>query len=243
MMFEIMNLSYSVQGETVLKDITMSFPDRKVSALLGVSGSGKSTILKLLVGLLQPQQGRILFANEELQSLKIQEVSRRMGYMTQNGGLFPHLNLADNISLMARYLKWSPSAIRSRLDELLQMTQLESGLLSRFPQQVSGGQRQRASLARTLMLDPSVILLDEPLGALDPLTRYDLQVDLGDIFKRLGKLVVLVTHDLREAAQLADRIHVLHEGRIVQSGGFKELQATDDPFVQRFVRAYFRDHN
>jgi len=241
-MFEIMNLSYSVQGQPVLQDITISFPDGKVSALLGVSGSGKSTILKLLVGLIQPQQGRILFAKEELQSLDIQEVRRRLGYMTQNGGLFPHMNLAENISLMARYLKWSPSAIQSRLDELLQMTQLDSGLLSRYPQQVSGGQRQRASLARTLMLDPAVILLDEPLGALDPLTRYDLQVDLKDIFKRLGKLVVLVTHDLQEAAHLADTIHVLHEGKIVQSGGFSELQnKTENPFVQRFFRAYFRD--
>jgi osmoprotectant transport system ATP-binding protein len=163
---------------------------------------------------------------------------RRLGFVVQGGGLFPHLTAAGNAALMARYTRWEEPRIRARLDELAQLVRLPLELLSRFPAQLSGGQAQRVSLMRALMLDPDVLLLDEPLGALDPITRYELQDDLHAIFARLRKTVVLVTHDLAEAAFFGDRIALMREGRIVQLGTLRELsQAPADPFVTRFLQA------
>jgi osmoprotectant transport system ATP-binding protein len=161
-----------------------------------------------------------------------------MGYVIQEGGLFPHLTAAANVALMARYLRWKRPAIQRRLAELAELTQLPLPSLQRLPTELSGGQRQRVSLMRALMLDPDVLLLDEPLGALDPMIRYDLQQDLRRIFQQLHKTVVLVTHDLGEAAFLGDTLVLLREGRIVQQGSPEQLvQHPRDGFVERFVRA------
>jgi osmoprotectant transport system ATP-binding protein len=161
-----------------------------------------------------------------------------MGYVIQDGGLFPHLDVRSNVALMARYLGWDEQRIDKRLEELIALTHFPRDGITRFPAEISGGQRQRVSLMRALMLDPHVILLDEPLGALDPLIRADLQSELRSIFRSLGKTVVMVTHDLAEAAYFADTIILLRDGRIAQLGSYRDLlERPADDFVERFVRA------
>jgi osmoprotectant transport system ATP-binding protein len=165
----------------------------------------------------------------------------QMGYVIQNGGLFPHLTARRNVTMMARYLKWKRSEIEARLLELAELTQFPPDGLDRYPVQLSGGQKQRLALMRALMLDPKVLLLDEPLGALDPIIRFDLQTDLKRIFQRLRKTVVLVTHDLDEAEYFGDSIVLMREGRIVQQGSIHEMiDAPIDPFVTHFIHAQRR---
>jgi osmoprotectant transport system ATP-binding protein len=163
---------------------------------------------------------------------------RRMGYVVQGGGLFPHLTAGANAALMARYLGWDERRTALRLEELAALARLPTERLKRYPSQLSGGEAQRVSLMRALMLDPDVLLLDEPLGALDPITRRELQEDLRDAFRRVRRTVVLVTHDLGEAAFFAGRVALLREGRVVQEGTFDELvRSPRDEFVTRFVNA------
>src|SRR2546428_256681 len=185
---------------------------RSTLALIGPSGCGKSTLLRLVVGLLTPERGSIRIAGTPMRPETRLELQRRMGYVIQEGGLFPHLTAAENVALVARDLGWPDARIGARIQELLELTQIPRELLDRFPAQISGGQRQRVALMRALMLDPELLLLDEPLGALDPMIRSELQADLRSIFTKLGKTVVLVTHDLGEAGYLGDTIVLLREG-------------------------------
>ncbi len=165
----------------------------------------------------------------------------QMGYVIQDGGLFPHLTARRNVTLMARYFKWRRSEVEARLSELAELTQFPPDGLDRYPVQLSGGQKQRLALMRALMLDPKVLLLDEPLGALDPIIRFDLQTDLKRIFQKLRKTVVLVTHDLDEAEYFGDSTVLMREGRIVQQGSIHEMvNAPVDPFVTRFIHAQRR---
>jgi osmoprotectant transport system ATP-binding protein len=206
-------------------------------ALIGPSGGGKSTLLRLLLGLLAPDAGEVRLGGAPLADDPA--VRRRFGYVVQGGGLFPHLTAAGNAALVARHLGWDRGRIAARLEELAGLTRLPRDGLARFPAELSGGQAQRVSLMRALFLDPEVLLLDEPLGALDPITRAELQDDLRRAFRELGKTVVLVTHDLAEAAYLARRLVVLRGGRVLQDGTLRELvEAPSDPFVSRFVRAH-----
>ena len=178
------------------------------------------------------------FSGTEVTPANAEGLRRKMGYVIQDGGLFPHLTAEANVTLMARHIGWPRERIEPRLAELLGLTQLARDTLGRFPAQLSGGQRQRVSLMRALMLDPDVLLLDEPLGALDPMIRSDLQEDLARIFRSLAKTVVLVTHDLGEAAYLGEHLVLLREGRTVQQGTLAELAgAPAEPFVERFLRA------
>jgi osmoprotectant transport system ATP-binding protein len=161
-----------------------------------------------------------------------------MGLVLQGGGLFPHLSVEDNAALVARYLGWDDRRVAARLQALLERVQLPASVLPRYPAELSGGQRQRVSLLRALMLEPALLLLDEALGALDPITRSELQEDLRGTFQALGTTVVLVTHDLGEAAYLGDALVLLREGRVVQSGTAEDLvRRPADDFVERFVRA------
>jgi osmoprotectant transport system ATP-binding protein len=161
-----------------------------------------------------------------------------MGYVIQDGGLFPHLDARGNVALMARHIGWEPERVAERLAALCELTRFPREALTRFPAQLSGGQRQRVSLMRALMLDPDALLLDEPLGALDPMIRSELQADLRQIFTHLHKTVVVVTHDIGEAGFLADELVLLRDGRILQRGTLSELiSAPADPFVTRFVNA------
>ena len=208
------------------------------TVLIGPSGCGKTTLLRLMLGLITPDAGRVLFRGVPITPGNIRELRTRMGYVVQDGGLFPHLTAAENVCLMARHLGWPRAKTDQRLEELGNLVRLPMATLTRTPAEMSGGQKQRVALMRALMLDPELLFLDEPLGALDPLVRADLQDDLAAIFKARGKSVVLVTHDLAEAAFFGRVIVLLQEGRIVQRGSIVDLvQRPADPFVTRFVNA------
>jgi osmoprotectant transport system ATP-binding protein len=210
----------------------------ETTVLIGSSGSGKSTLLRIVLGLIKPDAGTVAVDGTPMCDDTVLSLRRRMGYVIQDGGLFPHLDARHNASLLAHFLGWNDPRIEARLAELCELTHLPVEALDRYPAQLSGGQRQRVSLMRALVLDPEVLLLDEPLAALDPMIRSELQTDLRDIFQALGKTVVLVTHDIGEAAYFGDRIVLLHEGSIVQQGAFDDLMnAPADPFVTRFINA------
>ena len=237
-MFELHSVTKRYDGGPALDDVGLVLPAGQTTVLVGPSGCGKTTLLKLLVGLLTPDAGTVEFHGEALTRANVLLLRRRMGYVIQEGGLFPHLSARRNVTLMAEYLGWRPESVAARVDELAALVQLPAELLARYPAQLSGGQRQRVALMRALMLDPEALLLDEPLGALDPMIRYELQEELRDIFRRLRKTVVLVTHDMAEAAFFGDRIVLLRDGRIVQLGTVDDFtRRPADPFVTRFLRA------
>ncbi len=237
-MFELQSVTKRYREAPALQDVTLVLPAAQTTVLVGPSGCGKTTLLKLLVGLLAPDTGTVKFDGEAVTRANVLLLRRRMGYVIQEGGLFPHLSARRNVTLMAEYLGWDAARTAARVDELAGLVRLPADLLARYPAQLSGGQRQRVALMRALMLDPEALLLDEPLGALDPLIRYDLQEELREIFRRLRKTVVMVTHDMAEAAFFGDRIALLRDGRIVQLGAADEfVRRPADPFVTRFLRA------
>ncbi|MCG8586489.1 MAG: ATP-binding cassette domain-containing protein [Pirellulales bacterium] len=237
-MLDFENVSKQYAGRTVLEPLDVKFEREKTYVLLGTSGCGKSTILKLALGLIAPDSGIVRFDGEALRDENMLAVRRRVGYVIQRGGLFPHMTAADNATLVARFLRWSQDRLEERLSQLAELVQISRGDLDRFPAQLSGGQQQRVGLMRALMLEPDVLLLDEPLGALDPMIRSDLQGDLRRIFRTLNKTVVLVTHDLDEAAFFADEVLLMSDGRVVQRGTIADLvDAPADPFVAQFVNA------
>ena len=233
----------------VLEDVTKRYPgtprpavdgvsltvaEGETLALIGPSGCGKSTLLRLMLGLIEPDAGTVRFGNES----SVRGRRRRSGYVIQDGGLFPHLTARGNVELRSKLDGEDAVARKSRIEELCDLTNFPRDGLGRYPVELSGGQRQRVALMRALMPDPPVLLLDEPLGALDPMVRADLQRDLRDIFRRLNKTTVLVTHDLAEAAYFADRIVLLREGQIEQEGTAADLRdrpATD--FARQFMTA------
>ncbi len=180
-MIELNGVSKSYGGSVVLAKLDLAIAAGETAVLIGPSGCGKSTLLRLMIGLVAADTGTIRIAGKELAPATILEVRRRLGYVIQDGGLFPHLTARGNVSLLARYLGWDTERINSRLAELAELTHFPSEALDRFPAQLSGGQKQRVSLMRALFLDPEVILLDEPLGALDPMVRAELQTDLRDL--------------------------------------------------------------
>ncbi len=216
----------------------LQVPGGETLVLIGPSGCGKSTLLRLIAGLIQPGSGSITFEETRLSSENILQIRQQMGYVIQEGGLFPHLTVHDNVTVMARYLRRDVGWIDCRLNELAQLVRLPEEMMNRFPAELSGGQRQRVSLMRALMLDPDLLLLDEPLGALDPMIRFQLQKELKAIFAQLGKTVVMVTHDIAEAAFFGHTLVLMRDGRIVQTGPFKELAQTPaEPFVEEFITA------
>jgi osmoprotectant transport system ATP-binding protein len=216
----------------------LAVPAGETTVLIGPSGCGKSTLLRLIVGLIQPTSGTITLRGTVLTPANIPQMRQRMGYVIQEGGLFPHLSVRENVTVMARYLRRNSDWIVSRLAELAQVVRLPLELMNRFPTELSGGQRQRVSLMRALMLEPELLLLDEPLGALDPMIRYELQQELKSIFSQLGNTVVMVTHDIAEAAFFGHTLALMRDGRIVQTGPFKALARTPaETFVTRFINA------
>ena len=236
--FEAVGVSKRYDGADALGPIDLRIEEGGTTALIGPSGAGKSTLLRLLNGLLAADGGQIRFRGQPLGRDQLPAVRRQIGYVVQGGGLFPHLDAENNVALVARWLRWYEPRIASRMAELSEIARLPREALRRFPLQLSGGQAQRVSLMRALMLDPAVLLLDEPLGALDPMTRFDLQGDLREAFARLRKTVVMVTHDLAEAAFFADRLVLLRGGAVLQQGTLRELlDKPADPFVPRFMRA------
>ena len=217
---------------------SLSIESGKTTVLIGPSGCGKSTLLRLIIRLIGSDSGSIELDGKRVTPENINALRRRIGYVIQEGGLFPHLSARANVLLMARHIGKTEREMHDRLLELSELTRFSENLLSRYPIELSGGQRQRVSLMRALMLSPELLLLDEPLGALDPLVRASLQTDLKEIFARLGQTVLFVTHDLAEAIYFADEIVLMNEGRIVQKGMIADLR--DRPahsFVSEFINA------
>ena len=226
-------------GDVVaLRDVDLEIETGATTVLIGPSGCGKSTLLRLIVGLLVPSAGSVERGGRAVGPATALEDRRRTGYVIQSGGLFPHLTAGENVTLLARHLGRPMGAIERRLAELCELTHFPAEALERYPVELSGGQQQRVALMRALMLEGDLLLLDEPLGALDPLVRRKLQRELKEIFAALGRTVVLVTHDLAEAAFLADRLVLLDAGEIVQAGTLDDLRrrpASD--FVTDFLSA------
>ena len=237
-MLKIENVSKEFDDFVALKPLSHSFSPGQTTALLGPSGCGKSTVMRIIVGLIQTDSGAVYLDGIKLDSSNAISMRRRMGYMIQDGGLFPHLTIRQNVELMAQYLKWEPKDIKERFSKLADLTKLPQVSYDRFPSEVSGGQRQRVSLMRALFLDPEVVLLDEPMGALDPLIRSELQQELASIFELLNKTVIVVTHDIGEAGFLANEIVLLKQGEIAQVGTLAELvEKPKEPFVENFINA------
>ena len=234
----LIDVSKHYAGATALHSTNLSVERGKTTVLIGPSGCGKSTLLRLIIRLIEPDSGSIEFDDELITSDIIGTLRRRIGYVIQEGGLFPHLTARANVLLMARHIGKPEDKMQNRLAELCELTRFSVNLLSRYPVELSGGQRQRVGLMRALMLSPELLLLDEPLGALDPLVRASLQKDLKEIFARLQQTVLFVTHDLAEAAYFGDEIVLMNEGRIVQRGPVSDLRdQPTDPFVSEFINA------
>jgi osmoprotectant transport system ATP-binding protein len=226
-------------GSTVaLQPTDLEIPGNKTTVLVGLSGSGKSTILRLISGLLEPTTGWIEIDGEKLTRDSLLEFRRQMGYVIQSGDLFPHLTARRNILLVAQELHLGMDEMTARVEELCALTRFPVTLLDRYPVELSGGEQRRVSLIRALMLKPDMLLLDEPMGALDPMVRAGLLVDLKSLFERLNTTVLLVTHDLLEAARLGDWVVLLNAGRIVQQGPFAEFSLCPaEAFVSEFFHA------
>jgi len=237
-MINLLNISKDYGKNHAVKSIDLTMETGKTTVLIGPSGCGKSTILRIIIGLTAPDRGEVHIERDSLNPDNLILLRRKMGYVIQEGGLFPNLTGVGNVSLMASYLGWDKERIQKRVDELCDLTKFPKDALTRYPIQISGGQRQRLSLMRALMLDPDMLLLDEPLGALDPLIRSELQNDLKEIFSTLSKTVVMVTHDIGEAAFFGDKIVLIKEGQIVQEGKIYDLaKRPSDPFVTTFINA------
>lgn len=224
--------------QKVLDDVTLSIEKGKTVSLIGPSGCGKSTLLRIIMGLVQADSAEVLIDGESMTKNNALSLRRKMGYVIQSGGLFPHLTARKNLTLVTNYLGWKTEEEDQRIHELSKLTNIDESMLDRKPENLSGGQAQRISLMRALMLDPPILLMDEPLGSIDPLVRYELQNDLRAIFRELKKSVLLVTHDLGEAAFLGDVIALMYSGQIIQKGTIQEIvdQPSND-FVKQFVQA------
>jgi osmoprotectant transport system ATP-binding protein len=224
--------------KAALAPTDLTIEGERCLALVGPSGSGKSTILRLVLGLVAPDEGTISIAGERLDARTAPDQRLRMGYVIQDGGLFPHLDAEDNAVIVARQNGFTEERCKQRLKDLIELVGLSPEHLRRYPVELSGGERQRVGLMRALMLDPPILLFDEPLAALDPIIRLRLQEDLRRIFRELKKTVLFVTHDLAEAAFVADEIALLHHGKLVQKGSLDDLmQRPKDAFVAEFFRA------
>jgi osmoprotectant transport system ATP-binding protein len=235
---QLAGVSKKYGSANALHPTDLAFERGKTTVLIGPSGCGKSTLLRLIIRLLDPDSGTIDFDGAPITPANLSPLRRRIGYVIQDGGLFPHLTARKNILLMASHLKWAKAKMNNRLAELCALTRFPEAALERFPIELSGGQRQRISLMRALALSPELLLLDEPLGALDPLVRAALQKDLKEIFSRLKQTAILVTHDLAEAAYLGDEIVLMNEGSVVQRGTLEDLRTKPaSAFVTEFINA------
>ena len=225
------------QAFEALKDVSFEIRSGETLCLIGPSGCGKTTTLRLINRMIEPTHGRVLVDGEDVARQDPIPLRRGIGYVIQSGGLFPHLDVRGNIGLLCRLQDWKPSAIRERVDELLELVRLDpAAFAGRYPSQLSGGQRQRVGVARALALDPAIVLMDEPFGALDPMTRSELQDEFAELSRRLRKTVVVVTHDLSEAFLLGDRIGVMFEGGLQRLGTRAELTADPgSPLVARYL--------
>jgi osmoprotectant transport system ATP-binding protein len=235
---EFRDVCYRVAGTQVLSSFNLQVQNGETLVLLGRSGSGKTTSLKLVNRLLSPTSGDILVNGVSNAEGDVIRLRRSIGYVIQDVGLFPHFTVERNIGLVPKIEGWAQDRIRARVQELLQTVGLAAELASRYPHQLSGGQRQRVGVARALAADPEILLMDEPFGALDPLTRDELQREFLLLQQRLHKTVVFVTHDLREALRLGSRIALMEAGRLVTVLAPEEFVKSADPMASAYVRAF-----
>ena len=229
-------VSASRGSRRVLHDVSMTIAPGETVALVGRSGSGKTTLLRLINRLLEPDAGRVLVEGRETRAWDAIELRRRTGYVIQDVGLFPHLTVAANVAIVPRLLEWPETRTEARVDELLTLVGLPpSEFRSRWPDELSGGQRQRVGLARALAADPPLVLMDEPFGAVDPITRAELHAEFLRVQDALHRTVILVTHDMSEAFALATRIAVLDEGRLIALAAPAELARSTDERVSSLI--------
>lgn len=232
------NVNYTLPNapEPIISDLNLSVAAGETLVLLGESGSGKTTTLKFVNRLLVPTSGEVVVEGKSTADWDPIALRRRIGYVIQEGGLFPHFTIAQNVGLVPSLLAWDQTRIEARVHELLGLVGLAPDQFSkRFPKELSGGQRQRAGVARALAGDPPLLLLDEPFGALDPLTRASLQREFADLAKRLGKTAILVTHDVREALLLGTRIGLMHRGRLLLVETPDRFLASDNPQARAYL--------
>jgi osmoprotectant transport system ATP-binding protein len=235
-MIEFDHVSYFVSDRRIVDGLTLTVASGEFCALVGSSGSGKSTTLKMINRLLPASEGAIRVDGTDIAAVNPEQLRRSIGYVIQSIGLFPHWTVADNIATVPRLLRWPEEKTRARVAELLDLLRLEIAEATKYPHQLSGGQQQRVGVARALAADPNILLMDEPFGALDPITRTALQAELASLHRRLGKTILFVTHDIDEALRLADRVAIIDAGKLVQIGAPEEIlsnPATD--FVREFV--------
>jgi len=229
-------VSKSFGDLVVFDDLSLALPGGQTTAIVGASGSGKTTLLQMVNALERPDSGSLLVFGEPIPQHQLQPFRHRIGYAVQGAGLFPHLSARDHVTLVARLLGWSEQRIQQRLDELLQAMALPADVADRPPRELSGGQQQRLGLCRALMLNPDMLLLDEPFSAVDPVTRLGLYERFEEVQRVQAVSTLLVTHDIREARRLADVLVVLDQGRIVQSGSPDEVFADPaSPYVERLI--------
>jgi osmoprotectant transport system ATP-binding protein len=234
--FHNVNFTLPNAPEPIITDLSLSVAQGETLVLLGESGSGKTTTLKFVNRLLVPTSGEVVVEGKSTMAWDAIALRRRIGYVIQEGGLFPHFTIARNVGLVPSLLGWEKSRTNERIRELLELVGLNAATFSeRYPRELSGGQRQRAGVARALAADPPLLLLDEPFGALDPLTRASLQREFADLAKRLGKTAILVTHDVREALLLGTRIGLMHRGRLLLVETPERFLASDNPQARAYL--------
>ena len=229
-------ISYRIGELRIIDELSLEVARGETIVLLGESGCGKTTLLKIMNRLIEPTGGEVLVEGRPARVWDVIELRRHIGYVLQEGGLFPHLTIRENVGLVPGLLKWEKEKINARVDEVLQLVSLDpSKFAARHPHELSGGQRQRVGVARALAADPAIILLDEPFGALDVLTRTKLQKEFASIVREMGKTAVFVTHDLHEASLLASRIALMEKGRVVFIGTPDEFAASDVPLAKAYL--------
>jgi osmoprotectant transport system ATP-binding protein len=237
-MITVRHLGKRYGGTVALEDVSLEVAPGTTHVLLGSSGSGKSTLLRVVLGLVPADAGEVQVDGAPVTPAARESLDGRVGYVVQEGGLYPHLTVRGNVSLPAEARRWPRARTEERVRALAELTGFDEAMLRRYPAELSGGQRQRVGLMRALVLDPPLLLLDEPLGALDPIVRAGLQTELRRLFAALGKTVLLVTHDVREAALFGATITLLRGGRVVQQGTFADLvRKPAEPFVTEFLGA------
>jgi osmoprotectant transport system ATP-binding protein len=237
MMIRFEHIRKLYEGAAAITDLNLDIQQGELVVLLGPSGSGKSTVLKMVNRMVSHEGGQILFKGKDINSFNVQDLRRRMGYAIQSIGLFPHRTVAHNIATVPKLLGWGAQRVQARIYDLLKLLAMDpEQYASRYPHQLSGGQQQRVGVARALAADPDVLLMDEPFGALDPVTRVALQLSLKKIHRATGKTILFVTHDIDEALLLATRIVLLNQGHIAQVGTPLELlQQPANDFVADFL--------
>ncbi|MGB8834710.1 MAG: ATP-binding cassette domain-containing protein [Candidatus Sulfotelmatobacter sp.] len=236
---QLCNISYTLaNGQPLLRDLNLEVKHGETLVLLGRSGSGKTTTLKLVNRLLIPNAGEVLVNGSNVAEGDVIRLRRSIGYVIQDVGLFPHFNIEKNIGIVPRIEGWDAGRIHARIQELLKLVRLESSIASRYPHQLSGGQRQRVGVARALAADPEILLMDEPFGAVDAITRDQLQREFLSLQQRLNKTVIFVTHDLREALRLGTRIALMENGRLVTVLPPEDFLRSTDPLASAYVKAF-----